>query len=184
MKTPTSHNKKRLIITSSIVGVVLIFGGVGAAIYMNNSNGEQPAAESTTDTIDNNPPTDEQLEAAEEIKKEAAEKNESIDESPIQDEESGEVGVIITAAEQSSGQLMVRSLIQTVSNDGTCTLTLRKTDGTTVTKTAGVQASASSSTCKGFDVPLSELSPGEWRITVSYKSDTLEGAAGHTVTIN
>lgn len=178
--------KKPLIIVAAIMALL----AVSALTYVYVFNGSTLDWDSHKTSSDDTPltnldkPTDEQIEAGEEIKRESVEKNEAINEnSSDQSGEIGTVSVIITAAEQSSGQLVIRSLIQTVSNEGTCTLTLQKTDGTTVTKTAGVQASASSSTCKGFDVPVSELSPGEWRITVNYKSESLEGAAGHTVTI-
>lgn len=182
MKTPKPNNKKRVIIVASVVAALLIFGGVGA-FYLNRPNTDDiPDTETTSDTFDNSPATTDEIEAGEQIKRDSLEKNDT-GETPAPSGEIQKVGVIITAANQVDGQLLVRSMIDTISNDGVCTLTLQKSDGTIVTKTAGVQASASSSTCKGFDVPLSELSSGEWRITVTYKSDILEGAAGHTVTI-
>jgi len=182
MKTPIPHNKKRLIIIASVAVALLIIGSI-SAIYINSTK-EQTNTVPTNGTIDNNPPTEEQLKAGQEVKKQTIEEDKPTDASSNQSGKVTPVNVIITAAEQSKGQLVIRALIYTVSNEGACTLTLQKNDGAIVTKTAKVQASASSSTCEGFDVPVSELSSGEWRITVSYKSETLEGAAGHTVTVN
>jgi hypothetical protein len=61
-------------------------------------------------------------------------------------------------------------------------LTLSK-NGQTVTKTAAVQALASESTCQGFDIPTSELSPGTWSLTLHFENSQYQGDAQRNITI-
>lgn len=82
--------------------------------------------------------------------------------------------LIISAAAQNEGIVQIRALIGSVVGTGTCALTL--SSGTnTVTRSVGIQALPSSSTCQGFDIPVSELTPGVWDIliTASYNSQTV-----------
>lgn len=90
--------------------------------------------------------------------------------------------ITITASNQNGSIYQVRTLINVVVSDGTCTLTL--TNGNhTVAKSSGVQANPSSSTCQGFDVPVSELSPGDWDLTVTFSNETHQAKTSKTVTI-
>jgi flagellar basal body-associated protein FliL len=93
------------------------------------------------------------------------------------------VQVAITAANQNGPTLQIRTLISTVDNTGTCTVALTSSGKATVTKTAGVQALASTSTCQGFDIPVSELSNGTWSILVQYSSTSLTGSVTQDVVI-
>lgn len=76
-----------------------------------------------------------------------------------------------------SGQLTIRLTIdQLVQPAGTCTLELASTTSSaTVTKTAPTVDNPSSSSCQGFDIPLSELSSGKWRIKVQVKNNSKSG---------
>lgn len=89
----------------------------------------------------------------------------------------------ITAANQNGTTLQIRTLVEMVSSDGTCKLTLTK--GSDVrTYTAGIQAQSSTSTCKGFDIPTSDLSAGAWQVAIDI---TIQGKKAHltkTVTIS
>jgi len=93
------------------------------------------------------------------------------------------VGMDITALNQSSGTLYARALIQTITSEGTCTLTASGPDGGTYTATASVQAGPSSSTCQGFDIPVSSLSPGSWSVTISFQNNALRGSSTKSVVI-
>lgn len=72
-----------------------------------------------------------------------------------------------------SGIVSIRNEISGIYQSGSCKLTLSK-DGKTVEKTAGVQALPQSSTCKGFNIPVSQLSTGTWQIEleVTINGDT------------
>jgi len=69
----------------------------------------------------------------------------------------------ITAHTINSGILQIRNVIDGVYQQGTCDLTLSK-DGKTIKKSAGIQPLSQSSTCQGFDIPVSQLDPGTWEI--------------------
>ncbi len=95
------------------------------------------------------------------------------------------IQVSITSANPNSpnGPLQIRAQISAVDDTGVCTLTLTSAGKTTVTKTASTQSLASISTCKGFDVPLSELSAGTWSAQIQYSSTTLTGSITQDVVI-
>ncbi|MDB5165275.1 MAG: exported protein of unknown function [Candidatus Saccharibacteria bacterium] len=125
-------------------------------------------------------PTDEQIEAGNDIKEESI----GTKSDPVSQPGSGKqsVEVIITAANQNSGMLQVRAQISGVVSIGQCILTMSKA-GQTVTKTADTQGLASTSTCKGFDIPVSELSTGSWNANLTYENDTLSGTTSRVITI-
>ncbi len=90
---------------------------------------------------------------------------------------------VVTAAAQNGSTLQVRSIIYLVTNTGTCKLTMTKSGSSTVTKSAGVQSLPSSSTCAGFDIPVSELSNGQWNVVVNFENDNYTSSATKTVEI-
>jgi hypothetical protein len=94
-----------------------------------------------------------------------------------------DVQVTITSANQNESTLQIRALIGAVEDTGVCTLTLTSTGKTPVTKTANVQALASTSTCQGFDMPVSELSTGTWHLHIEYSSSALIGSASQDIVI-
>ena len=170
----------------AIVIAVLIGAGVFAYAYK-----LWPFHASNASTIDTKPATKEQQNAGQQIKQtnadeDAKNKSNGSDQpaAPVpQPSGKSSVTVSITAANQNSGVLQIRSLIETVDSTGTCTLTLTKSGLPTVTKTAGVQALASSSTCQGFNVPVSELAKGTWNLNLLFENGTLKGEASKTVDI-
>lgn len=87
-----------------------------------------------------------------------------------------ELGVSITHVSKMSGKIRINTLIEAVTDKGTCILKLTK-GAEEVRKTAGIQPLASSSTCKGFDIPLSELSDGTWKIILTVTTGNLVGTA-------
>lgn len=181
--------KKPLLITTVVV--VLLVASVLTYVYAFNGNifgwNNQKTSSNETPSTNLNTPTDEQIKAGNDIKNENVKKtDENTNTPPTPSSNPGsnkqDVEVIITAANQNSGTLQIRTQISRVVNTGQCTLNLTKS-GKTVTKTADVQALATTSTCKGFDIPVSELSTGSWNATLTYESDTLSGTASTVVTI-
>lgn len=76
----------------------------------------------------------------------------------------------------------IRTLIQKVTNTGTCTLKL--TSGVrVVTKTTSVQALSQYSTCKGFDIPKSELSPGIWNLNLTVDVENYSGSTSGIIQV-
>ncbi len=176
--TPRKGISKRtwLIIIAALALVVI--GGAVYAWYSRSKPSE------STSNVNTNPPTQEEKDAGNAAKKD------TVDTPPAQTTPpprsgSGKtnVAVTISAATQTDTTVQIRGLISTVvDSTGNCTLTLTK-GASTVTKTAGTQALANSTTCQGFNIDTSELSAGDWQITLKYESNTLSGTATGTVTV-
>jgi hypothetical protein len=183
-----NQNKKNIklkIIIISTISVLLLGGAVFAWFSpLVPFFGNKPQVIRSENTVDYNRPTQEQKNAGEEQKKSTAEQNTDT-KSTSQDtnlNNSGDLIVSITSSNQTDNQLQIRSLIGAVSSNGTCTLILTK-DSLKVTKQSDIQAGPSSSTCKGFDVPTSELSRGIWQVTISVVIGNQNGSASKAVTI-
>jgi len=184
-------SKKPFVIAAAIVSLLAVatltyvYALNGNLFGWNNNN--TSSNDQTATNLDK--PTKEQIKAGNDIKNQNANKNNSnSDTPPTPVSQSGSnkenVEIIITAKnqDQGSGVLQVRAQISAVVSTGQCTLTMSKA-GQTVTKTAGIQGLASTSTCKGFDIPVSELSPGLWQSTLTYENDALTGSASEVITI-
>lgn len=96
----------------------------------------------------------------------------------IQSEQESSVIITKTADTIEGGVYRLRYLINTVGS-GTCNLILKK-GSATVTKNTNIQALANSSTCQGFDIPVSELSKGAWTASLNVKIGTKTGSLSHT----
>lgn len=191
MKTISKKsNTKRNIIIAFVCALLLV---ASAAVYILAFKGTffgWPNRSQTDSSIDYNKPTPEQVEAGNNVKNENVNNSKPSsengtdhpeDSTPSTNGGKATTGITITAANQNASTLQIRSLISTVTNAGTCTLKL--TGATEITKTASVQPSANTSTCMGFDVPMSELSPGEWLLTLNFTNDTLTADTSQKITI-
>lgn len=103
-------------------------------------------------------------------------------------ETSGEQAVVnpivtISANNQTKTTYQVRAFVNTVTSKGTCTLTMEKGQQKII-RTSDVQAGPSFTTCKGFDLPLSELSTGDWVLTVMFANSDISATTSKTVGIN
>lgn len=193
IKTKRSISKKLLLLLALITGVlVMLF--IYLYSFHGNIYGWQPFGTASDSSGQYGPPTEEQIKAGDEIKKQNIKENTSKSSVPsTTDQSAGStpqakgksvVDIYLTVKNQTSDGLIlqIHSDISTVTNAGTCTLSLTK-DGKTVTKTASVQAMASSSTCKGFDIPVSELSQGSWNLTLHFENDSLTADTTDTVVV-
>jgi hypothetical protein len=180
------NKKSLLIITGSVVTLVLIVGLLESSnitrFFTPKKTGADNYNSPLTTKIDNNPPTKEQIDAGNNTKS-GSTSDTPPEPTPIQDSDKKSVQVAITAANQNGSLLQIRALISAVETTGTCTLTLTNTQNNTVTKAAGVQALATTSTCQGFDILISELSTGSWHIDLEYSNDSLTGTATQDVVI-
>jgi len=182
----TNHKKRNAIIIFTAVSLILV-ALVCALLLPDSPLSIFPRQQGkSSDSFDLSNPTSEQKKAGEEQKKATAipsKDTKSTTPTPnVAPDSSGAFGVSFTALSQVDGQLQVRNLINSISNSGTCTLTLTK--GTsTVVKQSGIQPGPSSSTCKGFDVPTSELSVGVWQVNVSVSIGSQGGGSSKTITI-
>ena len=80
----------------------------------------------------------------------------------------------LTSANKSGDNLVIRVNIDQYLSSGTCSLKLEN-NGTLIEKSANIFPTASTSSCEGFDVPLSELSSGTWNIIINLASGEKTG---------
>lgn len=80
---------------------------------------------------------------------------------------------VITYVAANPSNFVIRVSIDQYLTDGTCELVL--SGPSSYTATAPVAPEASTSTCQGFDIPLSALTPGEYDIRINITSGSLAG---------
>jgi hypothetical protein len=188
MKITQSNNTKRNTLVS--LAVILFLGVLGTAAAYYYKIG--PFTSNVDDSINLDKPSEDELKSGSGAKQQAvdSDKNKSQPGSdpvpnpqPIENSNKKSVHTEITAANQDESLLHIRTLIQTVASSGTCTLAMTGPEGKTYTATAAIQSLPSSSTCKGFDIPLDNLSPGTWTIKIDFSNDELTASANKDVTI-
>lgn len=77
---------------------------------------------------------------------------------------------VITYAGVSGANLVVRVNIDQYLSDGSCNLSLLSNGNAVYGDTTKIVASASTATCEGFDVPVSEIGPGSYGIVINLSS--------------
>lgn len=181
----------------SLIGLaaVLTAGIVGSSLYalhvwpFAGSHTTDPSKEVTK--VDLSKPSKDIIDSANDAKKQipsgdgstTAKSSETTTKPAAQPGVKTDAGLRITSANQSGNLVLIRTLIQTLTDKGTCSLAMSGPSGGSYTATAAIQAMASSSTCAGFNVPVSSLKTGTWKITVSINSDTLTGSDTSEITI-
>jgi cytoskeletal protein RodZ len=173
------YSKNKKIIVYVVVVVAIIIGAFGYRLWLDTQTTDQSQHNDSQtsrriNSVDLNPPSNSEVQAGIEKKKDALEDNDT----PTSDT----VGVTITSANQNDPLIQIRTLIDYVGSEGSCELTMIH-DTHTVTKKTTIQTLSNSSTCAGFDVPLSELSTGTWTIRVAVTADSQTGSATGSIRI-
>ena len=159
--------------------VLLIVAGVVCYLvwdnYFRNKSGDEPTPAATQQTNDN--PVIKDGKGGEEEKNESEPEKK---ETPVQYEgenpnNSSSVTGVITYAGVSGSNLMIRVNIDQYLNGGTCKLALKQNGNTVYTASASVIDAASTSTCEGFNVPVSGLPKGAIDIIISVSSGNKSG---------
>lgn len=183
-KTSSSH-RRRVILVVFLLLAALVIGGLAISYALRLwpfGIARTTDVGSPSNGVNYNPPSPDEVAAGENAKQQTATGNAGSDPSPAptpapDGTSKAIVGMEITAANVDSSTLHIRTLIQTVTSSGTCTLVATGPNGKSYSATAAVQAGPSTSTCKGFDIPLSTLSDGTWSIRVSFENDSLQASA-------
>lgn len=181
-----------------IIAIAVALCAIGAATYVyafdGNILGWTSGASSRKNGIDYGKPTNEQIEGEKDITDRNIESsNNGEDANGVgsdrpqdpQPQASGKstVNLSITAANQNESVYQIRTLIGNITSEGGCTLTLTK-GSQVVTKTSGVQSLPSGSTCQGFNIPLSELSPGTWQLSIIFENSTVIGKSQRAIIVS
>lgn len=156
-----SNKKKHLFISLAVVALLLVCAYLFIT-YNSRPLGNKDDRSSTKSTSDkpsdNTPPTQEEVDAG------TKQKEQTVESQP----QKSLLNASISALNKTSSTLQIRTLINKVTS-GTCTLYLQK-NNVTVTKTASIQSLASTSTCQGFDIPLNDLTSGDWSVKITITS--------------
>lgn len=177
-----SSGKKKVLVGAAFI--LIIIAGITVYYLSTSGNKKGPSVQSSDNTTKLNdvnltPPTSDEVKAGNETKKSTVEQSSST----ASTNGNQPFTTTITAANQNGNLLQIRVLIETLSTSGTCDLTL--TQGSkSVTKSSDIQANASSSTCKGFDVAVSGLTSGVWNITIKVTIGSQISTTTGTVTIS
>lgn len=172
---------KKIKYTYLIPLVIILAALLGAAIYYaaryQNSDAQTPIS------IDS-PPTEEQITDGQNTKLETIESQEKPNiprDKPDEGTES-ELPLTVSAINQNESSLQVRILIDRILADGTCTIELTM-GSLTVSKTANIFSLPGNSTCEGFDIANSELSPGTWHYQITAVSGGKTGTTSGSVEV-
>jgi hypothetical protein len=187
IKSKTQLSKTTKLVIALVVAVALIAVGFFGFMYMKKIG---PFTQDTSG-INYGPATEEEQQTGDQIKEQNSKSGDATNTgsdpspapTPSTDGSKPTVGVEITAANQSNGVLSIRTLVQTLSSGGTCSLSMAGPAGKTYSAVAESQTGPSTSTCKGFDVPVSSLSSGVWTITIQYEDASVKGSASKEVTV-
>lgn len=162
MKIPRKSSLKPSVVIASIIGVIILgAGGVFAYQHFTNQASESHKSAEQQEEIPVTPTTTPPAKGGQQS---------TPDENPETPSTDGPA-MTITAMNQNDGTLQIRNVIQAIWSDGTCTLTMTK-GSDTVTREAPLQPLPSTTTCQGFDIPVSDLSPGEWTVRITATNGT------------
>ena len=89
---------------------------------------------------------------------------------------------VITHKSVVDDNLIIRTTMDQTLSSGSCTLTMTNRQKT-VTKSSDVAQNPSSSTCEGFDIPMSELGSGNWNIEIVVTSGEKTGILKDSVVL-
>ncbi len=177
MKKIKQKQSKKPIIAIIIILVVLIAGGGVAYALVSNQQDSKPTETTSTsestlkeNNTNNSEPSSEQIDAANQTKEE------SVNRQP----DTTNVSVSIMAYKKDGYTVKVDSTINAALNSGKCELTISNSD-VTKTYSADIQQLANYSTCKGFDIPVSDLSSGRWIIKLNVNSQNYKGTASSNI---
>ena len=130
-----------------------------------------------SNTVDYTPATPEAVDEGELIKRQAAEQgNQSNTTSSI------EVSLSAAGQDAKGGPIVVRTVINGGSG-GQCTLTITN-NSVTKEYTAEVENVGTYNSCKGFNVPVTELSTGSYTATLTVVSGNSKGTVSQTIEVS
>lgn len=86
-----------------------------------------------------------------------------------------ELSGVVSYAGKSGDNVIIRVIIDQYLGEGSCVLELVNNDTVVYDKETSVVPMVSTSSCDGFDIPLSELSSGLFGITIKVKSGEKTG---------
>lgn len=185
MKINTKKSHKPLII-ALVASVVIVIGAL-AFFLLTQAKKSESTHTRGVNVVDYGAPTKDQIAAGNSVKNSTDPNNVGSDRPlPPTPQTNGksivEVTIVSPGDQRNTNTVQIRASIGLITSSGTCSLVL--TQGSTVIKKqASVQPLPSSSTCKGFDIPVSDLSSGQWDVSLTYENDTVTGKAAQVLLV-
>lgn len=96
---------------------------------------------------------------------------------------SGELTGVLTYAAVSGDYLMIRVNIDQYLGGGSCEIALTKNGGVVYRETANIVSAASTAACEGFNVPVSAVGAGDFRVEIRLNSGDKTGVIKGAVSI-
>ena len=195
MKIKKNRNKIKRIALTLVVISIIVLGYMTYAYATQNAWPFRKEAEvhDTTQSVEDTPAASEEPATTPSEEDENTTKpDEKVNKAPVQSSppddgdtstDTNALSGVITSKSVQDGTLVIRTTINGVLS-GSCQLTLtRASDGKKVSRSAEIVQNPSSSSCKGFDVPTSQLGSGAWNISIKVKSGSKSGTLTERVTL-
>lgn len=183
MKIASTPKSKRALIMSLTSILVIGIVAAGSYLYLNRDK----AGQTQTAGVGVNPiPTNNNEQSVPDNNKTSPNHTpqQYTPPSDMDKQSSNQLTGVINYKSVNDGVLSIRVTIDQRISDGTCALTLtNKETDKTVTRNADVATNPSSSTCRGFDIPVSNLSSGDWAISIKVISGDQNGNIKGSVSI-
>jgi hypothetical protein len=191
LQKKSHHKRTTIVITTVVVLVVIAFlvyffliRGHNSSQSTGNTNSD---ATRSTNSVDYGKASADQIKAGDQIKSDGVKGN-NTDTPPSPSAQPGSnkkvaaISITANAKDKTSQTYQIRFQIDALVENGTCALTLTK-GSAIVTKTADVQNLSNTSTCKGFDIPISALSSGSWQLSLKVDSTTITGTLNSSINV-
>ena len=172
----------RIILVVLLIAAIVVCYFVWDAYFRDKKTDEPAPAQPSQVVAPDNPDQPEQKQTVEPETDEKEKEKTGQYEGENPNKASGITGVI-TYAGVSGSNLMIRVNIDQYLNGGTCSLGLKKDGNNIYSDTAPIVDSASTSTCEGFNVPVSSISSGKLNIVINITSGDKSGTITGEVTV-
>lgn len=184
MKIKRKTHKKSMVFLVCLFLVISCLSLVYFFYYKNNSISTNHLKKDSADIgsgFNYTQPSSDEKTAGDTQKKQIVDNSQS--DSAAAQPKSSALNVAITAKNQNGDIVQIRSIITEVIG-GSCSLNITQ-GGTTKTYTASVQTLPSASTCTGFNIPVSDLQPGNWSFSLAVTSnDSRRGQASSSLRVH
>ncbi len=179
-KKPAKNNIASYVVYTLLV-VALAVGGYYVFSFINQPNREAGSvrSQSVSDDSKDKEKNKTDQESSETTKKEKKLPKQYEGEDQLK--KSDKITMVINSKEVVDGKLSIRLTINQLLSGGSCKLIL--IGNKTVIKTADIVQNPSSSSCMGFDVPVSQLGSGNWSIKIEVKSADKTGVIEDSIKI-
>lgn len=185
MEFQQKHSKRKIVLLAfmTLVALGIAFVGVYVGALKKPLFGwpkeYAEAQDLDAKNVNSDAPSDDEKRAGDQTKASTIEKDQQANEGPAP---SKPIQITLTANGRNGDIYQVRYLIESAVTSGVCRLTLTK-GSQAFSQEADIQVLGGSSTCAGFNVPFSSLSPGEWEASLTVTSGDRTGVSTETISV-